>query len=273
MLAGGLGLTLLASCGGTARLEPADFATEARAVCGRATAALRQLPSPGPTSDEPLPNLVRNLLQWGKDTSMIVFVSPVATPDELATVRQAVTGADGVARFRFLDQSAAKAQFDVLFAGSELVDSVAAADLPTSFNIVVDRDADVDALVVQFSAASGVQSVKTVDETVVPLLRTIRAFARRAATIRQQEADALDDLPEPSARKDAVGALVAALRTEAAGLRAVDRAAAERDQQAAARLVTAAAGRTATLSRAAARAGLPACGRSAWPTLMGAGRT
>jgi hypothetical protein len=273
VLAGGLGLTLLASCGGGARLAPPDFAAQARAVCTRANAAVRALPNPAPSSDQPLPELVRNLLLWGDETAVIVFVTPSASLGEVDNVRSIVAATDGVARYRYLDQQDAKALFDTLFAGSELVETVAPETLPASFNIVVRPKADLDYLITRFSAEPGVQNVQTARDALDPLVRTIRGFSGRAADLREREAEALDDLREPAARQDAVTALVAALRTEAEGLGQVDRAALRRDHRAAARLMAAAAGRTTQLSAAAVRAGVPACGRSAWPTLMGAGRS
>ncbi|MDQ1373545.1 MAG: hypothetical protein QOJ09_883 [Actinomycetota bacterium] len=271
MLAGGLGLTLLASCGSAARLPAAQFVDQARGVCARATSAIGRLPSPGPRTDDPLPNLVRDLLQWGTDTSVIVLVTPTATPDEVSAVRAAVARSGEVLRYRFLDQTAAKAQFDTIFAGTELVDSVVAGDLPASFNIVVRPKANVDSMVSRFSSQIGVQSVRTAREAVVPLVRTVRQFASRAAVIRSAEAERLGHLRPPEATAQAVDALVANLRAEAVGLRQVDTAAGGRDQQLAARIVAAAPGLTTRLSQAASRAGAPACGRSAWPVLMGAG--
>lgn len=273
MLAGGLGLVLLASCGSEARLPAGEFGDQARAVCARANAAVGGLPNPGPSVDDPLPNLVRNLLVWGKDTSLIIFVAPTASPDELASVRRVINGSGGVLRVRFLDQTASKKLFDTIFAGSELVESVPAEELPTSFNLVLLPSVDTDRLVERFSGQAAVQSVRTASETITPLIRPLRAFADRAASIRDRQASQLDDLRPPSGRDDAVDALVEHLRTEAGGLRQVARSAAARDDKTAARLVAAAWSRASRLSAAAARAGLAPCGRSAWTPLMGAGRS
>jgi hypothetical protein len=272
MLAGGLGLTMLASCGSEARLTAAQFTEQAVRVCARATAAIGRLPSPGPNTEDPLPALVRSFLQWGTDTSVIVLVTPSATPDEVTAVRRIVARSSDVVRYRFLDQNATKAQFDTIFAGSELVDTVVAGDLPASFDVVVRPKANLDAMVSRFSSQAGVQSVRTERETLVPLVRTVRAFAGRAAVIRDAEAQQLDHLQPPAGSTAAVDGLVAQLRSEAVGLRQVDAAAARRDQREAARLVAAAAGRTARLSQTAARVGAPACGRSTWPVLIGTAR-
>lgn len=266
-------ITLLAACGSEARLTTAQFGIQANQRCTAATTALRRLPSPAPTSDDPLPTLVRNLLQWGRDTSMIVLVTPTATPDEVAEVRRAVSRHRDVVRYRFLDQNATKAQFDTIFAGSALVDSVAAADLPASFNIVVRPKANLDGLVSRFSEENGVQSVRTAQETVSPLISSVRSYASRASAIRAREADQLETLRAPKASGEAADALVKVLRAEAADLAALAAAARRRDQREAARLLAAAPGRTTLLSRAASRANLPVCGRSAWPTLIGAGRS
>jgi hypothetical protein len=269
MLAGGLGLTLLAACGSEPRLPTAEYSARARALCGDATSALSRLPDPGPNTEDPLPNLVRGLLQWGRDTSVIVLVTPTATVDDVADIRRMVTGSREVLRSRYLDQSAAKAQFDTIFAGSELVDRVQGADLPASFTVVVKRGADVDGLVARFSDHAAVQSVRTARESLVPLVRNVRAFASGAATVREREVKALDELHPPPARAAAFDAVVEMLRIEATGLRDADRAAGARDHRAAARLVAAAAGRTSGLATAASTAGVPACGRSAWPALVG----
>ncbi|MEY2568779.1 MAG: hypothetical protein QOE35_3308 [Actinomycetota bacterium] len=272
MLAGGLGLTMLASCGSDARLTAAQFTEQAGRICARATAAIRRLPSPGPNTEDPLPSLVRSFLQWGTDTAVIVLVTPTATPDEVTAMRRVVAGTSGVVRYRFLDQNATKAQFDTIFAGSELVDTVVAGDLPASFDVVVRPRANLDAMVSRFSSQPGVQSVRTERETLVPLVRTVRQFAARAAAIRDTEARQVDQLHPPAGTAAAAGGLVAVLRSEAQGLHQVDAAAGRRDQREAARLVAAAAGLTARLSRTAARVGVPACGRSTWPVLIGAAR-
>ena len=107
--------------------------------------------------------------QWKGGIEFIIFMKPVATPDEDTAIRKVLdeSGSE-IKSYKYLDQAAAYDEFKKLFADKqELIDSISPTVLPPSYRVVpVDSNADAVAqLGKQFEDKPGVYEVKYASET------------------------------------------------------------------------------------------------------------
>lgn len=117
-------------------------------------------------------------LQWRGGVELSVFMNSDATPGQIDAVRRTLEQMPEVRRFAFVDQEAAFAEFQRMFAGQpDLVESIKAQDLPPSFRVVPGRAEFVDAVGQRFEqGAAGVFEVAYAKEEIDSLLKVTRVL-------------------------------------------------------------------------------------------------
>jgi cell division transport system permease protein len=118
--------------------------------------------------------------RWRGGVEFIVYMNPDATPEQVAAVQRDLDDNPQVESYEYLDQQAAFAEFQDLFADSpELLASVTPEILPTSYKVKpVRADADVvTSLSSQFSNKAGVRAVVAANEAIRRIERVSNIFS------------------------------------------------------------------------------------------------
>jgi cell division transport system permease protein len=115
-------------------------------------------------------------LQWRGGVELNIFMKPdVESTQNEAVERQLSSMDEFVKKYTYVNQTAAKAEFDKMFANSpDMVDSVKASDLPPSYRVVPKRAELVGTIGERFEKQAGVQDVVYAKETIDKILRVAR---------------------------------------------------------------------------------------------------
>jgi cell division transport system permease protein len=113
--------------------------------------------------------------RWQGGIEFIIYMNPDASAEQIAAVERSLDQAPQVEDFVYLDKDAAFEEFNDLFEedSPELVDTMTPEALPTSFKVrpVNPEPEVVDALVQQFTGASGVYRVVAATEAIQSIER------------------------------------------------------------------------------------------------------
>jgi len=115
-------------------------------------------------------------LQWRGGVELNIFMKPDVEPNQNEAVERQLGSMDEfVKRYSYVNQTAAKTEFDKMFANSpDMVDSVKAADLPPSYRVVPKRAELVGTIGERFEKQAGVQDVVYAKETIDKILKVAR---------------------------------------------------------------------------------------------------
>ncbi|MEY2477650.1 MAG: cell division transport system permease protein [Actinomycetota bacterium] len=115
-------------------------------------------------------------LQWRGGVELNIFMKPDVEPTQNQAVEKQLASMDEFVKgYTYVNQTAAKAEFDKMFANSpDMVDSVKATDLPPSYRVVPNRAELVGTIGQRFEKQAGVQDVVYAKETIDKILRVAR---------------------------------------------------------------------------------------------------
>ncbi len=136
-----------------ATLTVIAVATAGLLAARHTTSAHRPKPPTAPTEVAPT-----KLLQT--EANLVVYMNVDAPNDETEAVRQAVRASPEVAKFAFVDHTAAYREFQKAFSNNpDLVNTVDRNALPQSIRVIARHCSDVPGLIVRFQQLPGIDDV------------------------------------------------------------------------------------------------------------------
>jgi cell division transport system permease protein len=118
-------------------------------------------------------------LQWRGGVQVAIFMQPDATQSQISAIGKELAETPGVKSSRFVDKTAAYAEFKQIFSGQpDLTSSLNVAGMPTSYRVVPDRPQDAGQLAHEFESQPGVR-------TVTYAAQVISQFVHRSQTFQK----------------------------------------------------------------------------------------
>jgi cell division transport system permease protein len=114
-------------------------------------------------------------VQWRGGVELSVFMQPDAPPNQSQAIEAELSKMPEVKSFNYVDQEAAYREFAQMFANSpDMVESVAAKDLPPSYRVVPKQAEFIETIGDRFEKREGVRDVVYAKDTVDALLKATR---------------------------------------------------------------------------------------------------